>query len=177
MPDQTTDHAAEAVDVGPVTVGEPAPRTLSPLEQALRAAVKFAKAHGFDDDITHDDFGIQRSGPGITHATHVSPTHVIAVTIGGIDGLCIGVGEIDWVHYPIDSGCGICDPGGCDECGAESADDCTCDADGPIHMRTVYLPGDAPAEVDHCPPAVLDDSDPVARDLADVDAEEPEWML
>lgn len=149
----------------------------TPLQRALAEACEFAKAHGFDDDITQDDFGIQRSGPGITHATHVSPTHVIAVTIGGIDGLCIGVGEIDWVHYPIDDRCRECGLEGCDECGAESADDCTCDADGPIQMRTVYLPGDAPTDVDHCPSVVVGDSDPVVRDFADVDPEVPEWML
>ncbi|WP_063039682.1 hypothetical protein [Nocardia pseudovaccinii] len=115
---------------------------LTPLEQAIEQAIAFAEAHGVDvADLTRHDFGIQRSDPGFTHANHVSPTHVIAVTIGGVDGVNIGVAELDWIHYPIDDGCARCEPDECDACGA---DPCACEPAVP--MTTVYLPGDAPAE-------------------------------
>ncbi|MFI5541996.1 hypothetical protein ACIA5H_37100 [Nocardia sp. NPDC051900] len=159
-------------------------REQTPLQAALVEACEFAKRHGVTDSITPADFGIQRSEPGITHATYVSGEHVVSVTIGGGGTISFAVAELFWVHDEADENRDACpDCGECIHCGETQ---CECVPPGrPMvdvylpgrPMVDVYLPGDAPAEVDHCPPAVLGDSDPVARDFADVDPEEPEWML
>ena len=80
------------------------------LTEALTAACEFAREHGVPGDFTPADFGLQRSAPGYTHATHVTPTHLIAVTVSEDEGVCVGVGRIEWVHFPLDAGCGECAP-------------------------------------------------------------------
>lgn len=109
----------------------------TPLEQALAEACAFAIAHGVDTSITPADFAIQRSEPGLTTATHVNASHAVTATVDRSGAVRIAVAELFWVHDEADE-----DRDLCDYCEVIDAADF---ADRPL--ITVYLPGDAPAEV------------------------------
>lgn len=109
----------------------------SRLQRALADACEFARAHGVEDTITPDDFGLQRSESGWQHATYVDAGHAVSVTIEPGGNAILRLAELWWIH----------------DQGAEDREPCEwCEDDAPEYYRgrplvDVHLPGDAPAEV------------------------------
>ncbi|WP_146165186.1 MULTISPECIES: hypothetical protein [Nocardia] len=108
----------------------------------IASAIEYAAAAGFDvREITPDDFALQRSPDGWSHATHVGIEFVITATIDP-DGLAwTNAGDIDWRDQDDDEDC---DDG-------EGEDD----EDGLIN---VYLPGVAPAGATLPPPEQIENA-------------------
>lgn len=111
----------------------------TPLQAALIEACEFARAHGLEG-ITVDDFAIQRSPAGTTHATHIGEHHAVTVTIGPAGHATYAVAELDWIHNTADPdrmNCVVCEP-----CAVCEPLPCECEQ----RVVDVYLPGDEPAQ-------------------------------
>ncbi|WP_405137455.1 hypothetical protein [Nocardia sp. NBC_01388] len=108
------------------------------LQAALQAACVVAIAHGVDQRIDPDAFGIQTSPEGTTHATYVDADHLVSVWLDRNDCAVVRIADLSWTHWP----------------DTDSDDDAECDVCQPYtpqrnHFRGVpienaYLPGDAP---------------------------------
>ena len=108
----------------------------TPLEKALADACAFAIAHGVEQPITPSHFGIQRTEDGLVNATFVDSSHAVTVFVDHHGRASFGVAELYWVHAEVDEDRDICDY--CE----------VIDTEGFARpVTTVYLPGDAPAEV------------------------------
>ncbi|MGW0052070.1 hypothetical protein [Nocardia nova] len=71
------------------------------LADVIAAAVDFARSAGYDvDDIGPDDFALQRSPAGYSHATYVTGAYVITATITPDGSASTDVGEITWFAPP-----------------------------------------------------------------------------
>ncbi|MCC3311495.1 hypothetical protein [Nocardia africana] len=107
------------------------------LADVIAAAIEYAVSAGFDArELTPDDFALQRSPAGWSHATYVGTEFVITATIDADRVASTDVGWVDWLN-PDDDG------------GAEDEPD-----DG---MVDIYLPGDAPANAVPPTPEQIDE--------------------
>lgn len=106
------------------------------LEAVLTAACAFAVAHSVDPAIRPHDFGIQRSGAGVTVATYVDADHAVTVTVNRDSSHTIGVAELHWTHNQTDNDRDICDY-------CEIVDPRTFTA---RPVTDIHLPGDTPPQ-------------------------------
>ncbi|OXR46643.1 hypothetical protein B7C42_01617 [Nocardia cerradoensis] len=93
------------------------------LADVIAEAIEFARRAGYGvDDIAPDDFALQRSPAGYSHATYVGDEFVITAAIDNEGRASTDVGDIAWV-----------DPGDLEEYQPSRP------------FVDIYLPGDAPA--------------------------------
>ncbi|WP_280363771.1 hypothetical protein [Nocardia wallacei] len=121
------------------------PMTPTPLQVVLARACAFAKRHGVDDRIAPDDFGLQYSSAGHTHATYVyiDAEHAVSVVIRRNGTTTFAVAQLDWLHNDHSGGRPPCTDH-CGECPECHDNPCTCpdaawavyrDSDGHIRRR------------------------------------------
>lgn len=132
----------------------------TPLQIALEQACQFAIAHGVEQPISPDDFGIQRSSKGYQHATYLDASHVVSLTIDPHGEAILRVAEVDWIHDQGDDGRDLCSHCECLDCGAPISD-CEC----PPLALNVPLPGDGtpPPTLEIPPYAVRDEHGAIRR--------------
>lgn len=98
------------------------------LADVIAAAIEYAHQAGHieHEEITPDDFALQRSPAGWSYATYVGGDFVITAAINPDGEASTDVGYVEWMGSPEDGG---------DE------------DEGTAPFVDVYLPGDAPADV------------------------------
>ncbi|MBF5002369.1 hypothetical protein IRT45_35215 [Nocardia sp. BSTN01] len=106
------------------------------LADVIAAAIEYAVSSGFAArEVTPDDFALQRSPEGYSHATYVGSEFVITATVDADGVASTDVGWVDWLDPDDDGG---------DE---DELDD---------GMVDIYLPGDAPTNAVPPTPEQLD---------------------
>lgn len=110
------------------------------LADVIAAAIAYAHETGHigHEEITGDDFALQRSPAGWSFATYVGGDFVITATINPDGQAATDVGSVEWMESPEDDG---------DE-----------DEDGVSPFVDVYLPGDAPAGAAPPTPEQIDEA-------------------
>jgi hypothetical protein len=111
------------------------------LREIYAEAIGFARAHGVDP-FTADDFALQRSEAGMTHATYADGDHLVNVYVDRDGKPTYAVAELAWVHDDADPDRDLCDF--CEVIGREAIGELDDDEDD--GLLRVYLPGDPPIE-------------------------------